>query len=217
MLRKNQRPLSLSSRQVQQLKQINRVLRKLNSDARRELRRIAYKDLTPARYREAGQLFGTIASRMICPLRFHHEVLKAKPEPQTHRLMVRFITPCVHSLKRSEGRPLKRHDDNETERQGMKQDPAHQAEIESLLELTNSIEDRASRRAMLRGVPLNAFFRGINRFRSAVLQQQLYLLAIAPRPIPLVELQVADGPDICTYCLKSNEIDVAMEGHDRQV
>jgi hypothetical protein len=154
---------------------------------------------------------------MISPLRFHHEVLKAGPEPQTHRLMLHFVTPCVHNVKRSESRQLTRHDDNETEREGMKQDPAHQAEIESLLKLTNSIEDRVSRRAMLRGVPLNAFFRGINRFRSALLQQQQHLLDTAPQLIPLVELQVADGPDICTDCLKSNEIDVAMEGHDRQV
>jgi hypothetical protein len=217
MLRKNQRPFSLSSRQVQQLKRISHALRKLNRAARRELRRIEYTDLSCTQYREAGDLFGTIARRMISPLRFHHEVLKAGPEPQTHRLMLHFVTPCVHNVKRSESRQLTRHDNNETERQGMKQDPAHQAEIEALLELTNSIEDRVSRRAMLRGMPLNAFFLGINRFRSAVLEQQQYLLAIAPQSIPLVELQVADGPDICTDCLKLNEIDVTMEGHDRQV
>ena len=217
MLRKNQRPISLSSWQVRQLKRISHALRKLNRNARCELRRIGYTDLTRTQYREAGDLFGTIARRMISPLRFHYEVLKAEPEPQTHRLMLRFVTPCVHNVKRSESRQITRLDDNETERQGMRHDPAHQAEIEALLELTNSIEDRVSKRAMLRGVPLNAFFLGINRFRSAVLEQQQYLLAIAPQSIPLVELQVADGPDICIDCLKSNEIDVTMEGHDRQV
>ena len=67
-----------------------------------------------------------------------------------------------------------------------------------------------ARRSTLRGVLLNAFFRGINRFRSAVLQQQQYLLAAAPHLIPF-ELQVADGPDICTDCLKEG-IDVTMEG-----
>jgi hypothetical protein len=133
------------------------------------------------------------------------------------RLMVRFVTPCVHHVHRSESRQRTGHDDDEAEREALKQDPAHQAEIISLLELTNSIEDLVSRRSSLRGVPLNAFFRGINRFRLAVLQQQQYLLATAPQLIPLFELQVADGPDICPDCLKSKEIDGTMEGHDRQV
>lgn len=81
-----------------------------------------------------------------------------------------------------------------------------------MLELTNSIEERVSRRSMLRGAPLNEFFRGINRLRLAVLQQQQYLLATAPQLMPLFELHVADGPDICTDCLKSKGIDGMMEG-----
>jgi len=114
--------------------------------------------------------------------------------------------PCVHN--RSESSQLTGHDHDEAEREAPKQDPAHWAEIESLLELTNSIENLVSRRSTLRGVFLNAFFRGINRFRSAVLQQQQYLLAAAPQQF---EFEVADGPDICTDCLKEG-IDVTMEG-----
>ncbi len=70
---------------------------------------------------------------------------------------------------------------------------------------------------MSRGAPLNAFFRAINRLKLAVLQQKQYLLATAPQLIPLFDLQVADGPDICIECLKSKEIDGTMEGHDGQV
>jgi hypothetical protein len=44
-----------------------------------------------------------------------------------------------------------------------------------------------------------------------VLQQQQYLLATVPQLIPLFELQVADGPEICTDCLKSKEIDGTIE------
>jgi hypothetical protein len=214
MLRKNQRPSSLTSWQVQQLKRISHSLRKLNCTARRELRRIRYTDLTHTQYREAGDLFGTIATRMISALVFHREVLKAEQERLLFQLEVRFVTPCVH---RSESRQLTGHGDDEAEREALKLEPAHQAEIISLLELTNSIEDLVSRRSMLRGVPLNAFFRGINRFRLAVLQQRQHLLATSPQQKLLFELQVADHPDICTDCLKSKEIDVTMEGHDRQV
>src|SRR6266404_5227522 len=157
MLRKNHKPHSFTSWQVQQLKRITHSLRKLNRDARRELRRIRYTGLTRTQYREAGELLGTMATRLISALRFNDEILKAEPEPQTLRLMVRFVTPCVHNVHRSESRQLTGHDDDEAEREALKQNPAHQAEIESLLELTNSIEYLVSRRTLLRGAPLNAF------------------------------------------------------------
>ena len=195
MLRKNQRSLRLTSWQVQQLKPVSHTLRKLNREARHELRRIKYTDLTCTRYREAGELFGTIATRMIGALRFHHEILQAEQEPLRFRLEVRFVTPCVH---RSESRQLTGHGDDEAEREALKLAPAHQAEIMSLLELTNSIEGPVSRRSSLRGAHLNVFFRGLNRFRLALLQQ--HLLATSPQPKLLFELQVADGPDICTDC-----------------
>ena len=139
--------------------------------------------------------------------------LKAGPEQQPLRVVVRIVTPCVDG---SESRQLTGHDD-EAQREALKPDPAHQAELIPLLELTNSIEDLVSRRSMLRGVPLNAFFREINRFRSAVLEQQQHLLATAPQLTPPFELQVDERPDVCPDCLQSKEIDVTMEGHERQV
>ena len=69
---------------------------------------------------------------------------------------------------------------------------------------------------MLRGSPLNAFFLGINRIRLALLEQQRHLLATAPQLVPLFELEVADGPEICTDCLNAKEVDDTMEGHERQ-
>jgi len=215
MPRKNQGPFKFTDSQVQQLKRTNKNLRKLNRAARRELRRVGHMELTRTQYREAGDLLGTIATRMIGELRFHHAIVKAGPEQQPLRIVVSFVTPCVH---RPESRQLTGHDDDdEAESEAVKQDAAQQAEIESLLELTNSIEDLVSRRSMLRGVPLNAFFRGINRFRSAVLEQQQHLLATAPQLTPPFELQVDERPDVCPDCLQSKEIDVTMEGHERQV
>ena len=113
MLRKNQRPSRLTSWQVQQLKRVKRTLRKLNREARRELRRIKYTDLSRTQCRDAGDMFGTIATRMIGALRFQHEILKAEQERKPLRLMVRFVTPCVHHVHRSESRQLTGHDDDE--------------------------------------------------------------------------------------------------------
>jgi hypothetical protein len=214
MLRKNQRSLRLTSWQVQQLKPVSHTLRKLNREARHKLRRIKYTDLTRTRYREAGELFGTIATRMLGALRFRHEILKADHEPLRFHLEVHFVEPCVHDYK---GSQLTGPGDDDVEREPLKLEPAHQAEILSLLELTNSIEELVSRRSMLRGVPLNEFFRGIHRFRLAVVQQRQHLLATSPQPKLLFDVQFADGPDICPECLKSTEIGGEMEGHDRQV
>ena len=214
MLRKNQRSLRLTSWQVQQLKPVSHTLRKLNREARHTLRRIKYTDLTRTRYREAGEVFGTIATRMIGALRLRHEILRAEQEPLRFQVEVQFVEPCVHV---SESRPLTGHGDDEAKREALKLEPAHQAEIMSLLELTNSIEDLVSRRSMLRGVPPNEFFRGIHRFRLALVQQRQQLLATSPQPKLLFDVQFADGPDICPECLKSTEIDGEMQGHDRQV
>jgi hypothetical protein len=96
MFRKNQRPSSLTSWQVQQLKPITHNLRKLNRDGLRELRRIGRTGRTHAQYREAGDLFGRIATRVIGALRFRHEILKAEQPQQQFRLDVRFVPPCVH-------------------------------------------------------------------------------------------------------------------------
>jgi hypothetical protein len=164
-------------------------LRKLNRAARGELRLIGRMDLTNQQYRKAAESFGTIATRMIGVLRVHHVILKAGPEQQPLRVVVRFVTPCVDG---SESRQLTRHDDDETKREALKQDPAHRAEIEFLLELTNSIEDLVSRHSMLRGASLNAFFLGINRFRLALLEQQQHLLATVPHLMPQIEIQFED-------------------------
>ena len=150
---------------------------------------------------------------MISALRFHDAILKAEQEPQPLRITVHFV--CVHN--RSESRQLTGHDHDAAEREAPKQDPAHWAEIESLLELTNSIEDLVSRRSMLRGVPPNEFFRGIHRFRLALVQQRQHLLATSPQPKLLFDVQFADGPDICPDCLNAKQIDHTMEGHEGQV
>src|ERR1700730_3714099 len=96
MLRKNQRPSSLTSWQVQQLKANSDSLRKLNRDTLRELRRIGHTGLTRTRYREAGDLFGTTATRRISALRFRDQILKAEQPQQQFRLNIRFVSGVHH-------------------------------------------------------------------------------------------------------------------------
>jgi hypothetical protein len=153
---------------------------------------------------------GTIATRMISALRFRDEILKAEQPQEPFCLDVHFVEPCAHHVYDSQSRQPARHDD-EAEREALTLHPAHQAEIASLLESTNSIEERVSRRPMLRGSSSNKFFGGINRLRLAVLRQQQYLLATAPQQM-LFELHIADSPEICPDCLKAKEIDGTMEG-----
>ena len=95
MPRKNQRPCNFTDWQAQQLKRNNQSLRKLNRAARCELRVIGRMDLTHRQYRKAGESFGSIATRMIGALRFHHAIVKAGPEQQPLRIVVSFVTPCV--------------------------------------------------------------------------------------------------------------------------
>ena len=149
---------------------------------------------------------------MISALRFRHEILKAEQPQQQSWLNVRFITACGNRAHRSQSRQLPGRNDDEAQRgEALTLDPAHQADIASLLELTNSMEERVSRRSRLRGASLNKFFRGINRLRLAVLQQQQYLLATAPQ-LMLFELHIADRPEVCPDCLKAKEIAGTMEG-----
>jgi hypothetical protein len=73
------------------------------------------------------------------------------------------------------------------------------------------MEDRVSRRPMLRGLSLNKFFVGITRLRLAVLRQQHDLLATAPQQM-LFKLNVVFGSAICPDCLKSKENNGTIEG-----
>jgi hypothetical protein len=167
MHRKNQSPLRLTSWQVEQLKPITHSLRKLNRDGLRELRRIG-AGRTRTQYCDAGSSLGSIATRMIRALRFRHEILKAEQPQEPFCLNVRFVARCPQHIHRSQSRQPARHDDDEAQREALILHPAHQADIASLLELTNSMEELVSRRSMLRGAPLDRFFRGINLLRLAV-------------------------------------------------
>jgi hypothetical protein len=218
MLRTNQRPFYFTDTQVQQLKRTNDTVRKLNRIARGELRRIGQLGVTPRQHREAGESLGTIATRMTSVLQFRQGILTAGRQQQPLRIVVRVGMLCHHCSERGQ---LPVRDDDETTREALKQDPAHQSEITSLLELTSRIEELVSTRSTLRGAPLNAFFRQVSRFRRAVLKQQRDFQATALRQTTEIEIEVQDedqiGLDICDECHKPMEIEGTTGDYERQV
>ena len=207
MLRTNQRPFYFTDTQVQELKRTNDTVRKLNRIARGELRRIGQLGLTPRQHREAGESLGIVAIRMTSVLRFRQEILTAGRQQQPLRIVVRFVMRCRDCSEREQ---LRVHDEYETAREALKQDPAHQTEITSLLELTSRIEELVSTRSTLRGAPLNAFFRQVSRFRLAVLKQQRDFQATALRQTPEIVVEEPDenpNGDLCDECHKPMETD----------
>jgi hypothetical protein len=200
MLRKDQRRFSFTDWQILQLKQSIRRLHKLNRDAFGELRRV-------------GRM---LATRMISALRLRQEILTAGREQQPVRIEVIVGLACEPCAA---DRQFTEPDDESVSREALKEDPARQTEIETLLDLAQRTEERLSARCKSRRIPPAAFFRGIGRLTLALLRQQRHLRDTAPRQTTEIKVQSgnADGPDICMYCHKSMEIDSPAEGPDRQV
>jgi len=133
MIRKNERQFNFTDWQVQQLRRNNYSLRNLNRAALGRLRRIGYTALTDTEYREAGDSFATIATRMMSALRVRRQILIAGREQTPLRIQVTIGAMCEPCSKNRI--PTKPDDNESASREALEQDPAHQSEIESLLEL----------------------------------------------------------------------------------
>jgi hypothetical protein len=204
MLRKNQRPFLFTEVQLQQLKRTEDSLRKLNRDALRALRRIGFTDLTNRKYSEAGQSLRIVATQIISALQFREEILIAGREQQPQTIEVRIGRRCATCFK---NRRLREPADEESDSsKALKQDPGHQTEIDSLLELAYQTEGRVSERCKSGGAIPHAFIGGISRLRSALLRQSRHLRDIAPRQT--TEIEVLSLPrDVCMYCHKRTKND----------
>jgi hypothetical protein len=217
MIRKNQRPFNFTDWQVQQLNRTNYTMRQLNRIARDVLRRIGHLYLTPRQYREAVTSLATVTIRMTSALQFREAILTAARQQQLQLIVLHFGS--------SESEELTAHDDDETACEVLKQHPAHQTEIASLLELTSRIEELVSTRSTLRRASLNAFFQRVSRFRLAVLKQQRDLQATSARQTTEIKLEYEhefededpNGFGICDDCHKSIKIDGTTEGYEPEV
>jgi hypothetical protein len=198
MIRKNQRPLYFTDSQEQQLRRNNYSLRKLNRAALGALRRIRSTALTNAEYRDAGDSFVRMANQMMSALRVRRELIAAGRErlPESFELLFGGICDAC-----SKNKLRTKPDDHEADsRKALEQDPAHQAEIESLLELVLRIEARVSVRCESGHAPPRAFFSGIGRLISAVLRQQKDLRETALKHQP-PEIKVSHA----SHCLNCHQ------------
>lgn len=212
LIRKNQRPFKFTDCQGQQLKRINRRLRKLNRTARTELRRVRYAGLT-TQYRETGNRLEIIAIGMISALRVRRGILIAGRQQQPTLYVISFGTQCVNCSKNGHRRT---NNDEPAACVVLELDHAHEQEIDSLLELARRTEEAVSARCESRGTCPIKLSRGISRLTSAVLRQQsdLHDTAFKQPPEIKVEFDDLDGPDICMGCHTPIEIDDPPDGND---
>jgi hypothetical protein len=200
MLSKNQRPVYFTDGQLQQLRRNTDSLRKLNRVALGALRRIGYTVVTDSEYRDAGDSFSMVASRMGTLLRVRRELLAAGREQLPQRIEVIFGGKCDACW---ENGPFRKLDDPAADpREALEPDPAHLSETEALLDLAMRTEGRVSVRRESRRAPLRAFFLGISRLTWAVLRQQRELREAAFKHVP--ETKVARS-DNCADCHKPME------------
>jgi hypothetical protein len=206
MIHANQRPMYFTDAQVQQLKATKRTLRELNRTAAGQLLRIEKCYLTSKQFGEAGEILETVAIRMTSTLRFRRERIAAARQRHIDLVVTRISSICDDCDAKREPAV---QDHEETWREALQLELAHETEIPSLLELTIRIEELMSTRSALRGVHLNAFFRRISRFKLAVLQQQRDFQATALREETESTVKTADknpdGLDICDRCQKPIE------------
>jgi hypothetical protein len=200
MIGKNQRPLNFTDSQVQQLKWTNDTLRKLNRAGLVALGRIGHKALTDTEYGNAGYSFAMMGDRMMSALRVRRELLTAGREQPPLRIEVVFSGKCDACW---ENGPGTRTDDQEADwREALEQDPAHQLEIESLLELALRTEERASVRCESGHALPKEFFSGINRLKSAVLRQLRDLRETALKHEPKIVVIRSNNCSDCNQLLE---------------
>jgi hypothetical protein len=203
MIRKNQRPLNFTDSQVQQLGRNKHSLRKLNRVALGALRRIRSTALTNRQYRDAGDSFSRMADQMMSALRVRRELIAAGRERLPDRIELIFggmCDACWENKLRT-----KRDDHEPNSREALKQDPAHLAELEFLLELALRVQARVSVRCEPGHAPPRAFFSGIRRLILAVLRQQRELRETAPKHEP--EIKVLECPSHCINCHQLGTLD----------
>lgn len=198
MIRKNQRGFYFTDWQVQQLRQNNHSLRKLNRAALLALRRIRSTALTDRECRAAGDSFSMMATQMVSALRVRRELLMAGLEQSPQRIVVRVGVVCDPC---AEKRLYTKIDDHEANpREELEQDPGHQSEIESLLASALRTEELVSVRCESGRALPKAFLQGISRLTLAVLRQQQEFRETARKHIPKIE--VVNTFDNCGYCHK---------------
>ena len=203
MLAKSNKPYFFADSQVQQLNRTTRRLRKLNRDAQRELQRLNNLGLTNTKYRAAGKSFEILALQMISLLRFRETILNSAREQRVDEFVLRIGFIC-HECRLNEIQcarpPISPSPDRSLE--VLKQDPAHQGEVEMLLLLAQKIGERLSARNMLT-TTRRVVMTGLKRLTDALLKQWRHLKETLNTPEARIEVRM-EG-DACYVCKEPNE------------
>lgn len=205
MLRRNRRPLLFTGWELQQLERTTVGLRQSNRAALRALQRVRRFGLSTTRYSKEGDSLQMITAQMISALRLRQEILRAGSdrEPQTISIKVVYERYDMCSQSRQRRKP---DDDEPASGEAPKQDPAYQAEIDSLLELAQRTAERVSRCCKVRAVPTRTFFAGINRLTSALLRQQRHLRETAFKRVPRIDvIYPRESSDLGAQCHRPAE------------
>ncbi len=188
------RSFLFSEQQLQQLKDTNDRLHKLNLEVCRQLRRTGSLNLTRKHYTEAADSFGILAMQMNFVVRFRERIMTDASEQEPDVIRVVFSDYCECC---SEGKRLAEPDDRPDRPEALKQDPGWMMEIDRLLELGQRIAERVSARSMSGATLSKAFFTALTRLTNALLGQRRHLRKTAPEPRTKIEVDYVEGCSVC--------------------
>jgi hypothetical protein len=197
---KSDKPSFFTELQLQRLKRTTHNLRKLNRDSLRALQRLKHPGLTNTKYREAGNSFEILALRVISALRFREAVLSSARDQRIDVIVhVEVIcTDCRHqTLLSAPTASDQTPPDNACE--ALKQDPVHQAEVNTLLELAHLTNKRMSARSMS-PTTRKALMTSLRRLMEALLKQRRHLQDTSDDAPGRCEMRV--HPSVCCVCQK---------------
>jgi hypothetical protein len=196
MAAKSQKPYTFTELQAWRFEHTTHGLRKLNRDSLREFQRLQHPGITNARYREAGNSFELLAPRMMFLLRFREAILHSARETKIELIVVTIANIC-NDCRRNERNNTNKDVPLDYSHEVLKQDPAHQGDVDTLLTLGQETGERLSSRSMS-PTTRKVVMTGLKRLLFALLKQRRHLQETLDPPDGLLE--VRKGGDACSVC-----------------
>jgi len=164
-------------------------LREVHGDAFRELRLIVLSNLTKKSYMQAGESLTSVASQINSGLQFIMEILcSAQKQPP---LGVEFV---VSGLCRNCTAPPEPPDDPGVKLPPL--DPAHQAVLDDLLDLTQRVSQRLGSFSRRHKTIPTALTKGVKCVTDALIRERRHFRDTAA--VPETELRfLVEGPPCC--------------------
>jgi hypothetical protein len=142
VLAKSNEPCVFTELQARQFKRTTRSLRKLNRDSLCELQGLRHPGLTSAKYRAAGNSFEILALQVMFLLRFREAILHSARETKIDLIVVTITKRICNDCRLNERNNANKDDTLDHSREVLKQDPAHQADLDTLLALAQETGER---------------------------------------------------------------------------